>query len=391
MLDKLRRLGKKALSGVQCPLKALWHILKWFFTRRPIRILIGVGLLLVIYTVYRPPEDIISNIRLLDFLWRLLSWLFGSEVVRSILGLFSLLVCYCIFYWFRIRKGQFIVVSEFQVWGDLAQKFPEKGMTARLRDELMRLWNWMRVGDHLSLSAAASPDEGSSDEQRFERARQVLRDDVSLSLREQKQLLETHVTLQYKGISLEAIHTFVRRITGRELVITGDLMNHLSGLALLARTTDYGPWEVLVENSDSVTLGRGLQRLALRIITDMMQRFKPKLERGYTLLQIKARELKDYDQALILAELSFLAAPDSKKAKRNLGTAHNDIGVELALMERYEEAIAKFEEASKLNPQFKEAHINLGNAYKEVEKKQDRDKALREAERIREKQPKLRS
>jgi len=270
-------------------------------------------------------------------------------------------------------------VSEFRVWGDQAQKFPEKGVAARLRDELMRLWNWLGKPANPSQSAVVSPDEVSSTEKGFARARQVLRDDVGLSLP------ETHVTLQYKGISLEAIHTFIRRITGRELVITGDLMSHLSGLALVARSTDDGPWEVLIENS---ALGKGLQKLALRIITTMIQRFQPTLERGFTLLQIKARDLQDYDQALILAELSYQAAPDSNKAKRNLATAHNDIGVELALREKYEEAIAKFKEASELNPLFVEAYINLGNAYKEVGKEQNGDKALRKAEKIREEQQK---
>ena len=338
MTARLKHPWRKILSVAQWPLKTSWQVLNWFYKDGLTRVLLGIVLLLEIR------RDFIEGRWLpFDVPRRFFSWLLGGAVVQSILGALSLLAGYgLVYYWISIRKRRFIVVSEFRVWGELATKCPEKGVAALLRDELMSLWNEMRAPD----SAQDSSDTTSSDRPR-------LPDDGGISLP------ETHVTLQYEGISLEGMHTFIRRTSGREMVITGDLVGNPSEPMLVARTANEGSWKAQVKNSD---LGDGLQRLALQIMTTMTQRFQLESARTFALLQIKASELREYDLALRLAKLGWLAAPDTDITKGNLAIAHHDRGVELFINEKYEEAAQHFEEAVKLKPDFVEAYDHLGLA-----------------------------
>lgn len=414
MLGQLKDLWKRVRSGAVWRLETLWHAFKWFFKAGPTRLLFGVGILAAFYLAYRLPADF------LDQSWpyfnvprRLLSWILRGTAVRSILGVLSLLVLYSLIYLFRIWKRRFIVISGFRVWGELAQKFPEKGVEARLRDELMHLWGDMRALGAKERWVKNRPGADSNGERdSFEGGTVELEDGV-LSLP------ETHVTLQYEGISLEGMNTFVRRFAGLEVVITGDLISHLSELVLVARAANYGPWEVvikkydkavfretdlkiemnvinviepehwemLVNRPDSDTLKLGLQWLAFLIMTGMANRFQPKPERAFALLQLKARKLGEYDLAIHLATLGWQAARDAErnvdKAKRNLATAYNDKGSALGNKEKFIESLPSFLHALEWDPEFELAYNNLKLAAGAVEDKEIADKALEEAEEIR--------
>lgn len=343
-------IGKRVTNIALWPLKTTRNIAKWVFGGGVPRLTLVVGLVAIIYAAYRLPADFLDrNWPYFGAMRRPLFWLLRGTGVQSILGALSLLVAYSFVYWFFfIRTRRFIVVAEFRVWGALAKEFPDKGVAALLRDQLQLVWHAITVSDvaeHAPLGSAATEPR--------------LPDDGGLSLP------ETHVTLQYEGISLEAMNTLVRRTSGREIVITGDLMENSLGLTLSARAVGLGSWDVTVGKPHSDTLPLGLQRLAIRIITAMTNTFQPSA-RTYALLQMKAREVQDYEEAFRLAKLGLAVATDLETANWNLATAYNDIGVELAMKAQYREAIPKFEKATELNTTFKEARENLAGAYEEI-------------------------
>lgn len=356
-------LTKRDVNGVMRLVSASWRLLSWPFKGGANRIVFVVGLAAIIYAVFRLPPDFIDlQWPYLGALRRPLFWLLKGTGVQSLLGALSLLVGYGLLYWFFfIRKHRFIVVAEFRVWGNLKKEFPDKGVAARLRDELLGLWN-----------AIISPEP----EEPQGRTEPRIPDDGSLSLP------EAHVTLQYEGISLEALNTFVRRLTGREVVITGDLVSNSTGLLLAARTADLGPWEVVVEKQIPDPLPLGLERLAIKIMTAMTKRFQPYSARTFALLQIKAREVQDYNEAFRLAKLGREVATDIDTANWNLATAHHDLGVELANSGRVLEAINDFRKATELNPEFEEAHTSLANAYELVGDKRSAQEAFQKAEQL---------
>jgi hypothetical protein len=246
------------------------------------------------------------------------------------------------------------------------------------------------------LAGKESPSSSGPELQSFE-SEGVQLGDLSLP--------ETHVTLQYEGISLEAVHTFIRRTTGCEVVITGELMIFQGGFMLIARTTHDGPWKISVHFRDShseipVTevverdhwklsvkgtdvdaLQLGFQRMALLIMTTIAPRFEERPERVLALLQARARTLGEFDLAIQLAKLAFTAAHeggrDEKVVKRNLATAYNDKGIELAKVAQYPLAISLFKEAFELDPRFEQAQRNLRQAEDAVSEESIADPAIK--------------
>lgn len=365
-----RPLWKKVVSTTLWPVKASWNLAKWFFIGGPPRFVFGVAVIVAIYASYRLPADFLDR----DWPYfgavrRPLFWLLKGTGVQSILGALSLLAGYALIYWvFSVRRHRFIVVAEFRVWGTMVSEFPNMGVAARLRDELMRLWEGIISPELAEPWTQTTTADTESEPTRppgvghFIALTELPRlpDDGGLSLP------ETHVTLQYEGISLEAMHTFVRRTSGREVVITGDLFRNSTGLVLAARAGPIGPWEVVIEEPSSDTLQLGLKRLAVRIMTSMTKTFQPNSARTFALLQMKAREVEDYDEAFRLAKLGRAVATDIDTANWNLATAYNDIGVELAVKGDIREAIPKFRKATELNKKFAEARENLAGAYEEI-------------------------
>jgi hypothetical protein len=334
---------------------------KWVTKGGQSRLLFAVGFLLLLVLATLLPAGFFDRGWLyFDIVRRVFLWLIRSTAFRSIVSPIVILVGYGSVYWLFVRRRLFIVVSDFRVWGELAERFPQKGVEARLRDEIMRLWDELRAsvsGQHPEKASAFGKPAPIA-------PKPTLRGGVATGL----SLPEAHVTLQYQGVSLEAIHTFYRRIMGLEVVISGDLMEHPSqGLTLAARTVDETPWEVSVNDNDSEALAIGLRKLALRISVSYSQRFLPADVNTFVFLQEKARQLED-ELVVRLAQLGFDTASDEFKlvAKENVADAYNSRGVWLARKSRYREAVKEFEEALALIPSHQDALENRARAYKSL-------------------------
>ena len=367
--------SKNTLQGSRRTGRALQRAKTWLFNKGPTRLVLGVGLVGTMYAAYRLPAGFFDRNWLhFDILRRCLLWLVRSTAFRSLVGPLLLLASYFFTYWLFIRKRRYIVISEVRVWGALEKDFPPKGVAARLRDslmslqdELMKLWSEMRLPEREKPTKHAS--QGASP---------ILFEDEGLSLP------ETEVTLQYEGFSVEALSTFVRRFTKRELVITADVSKFRSdSLLLVGRGADDGPWRVAVAGLDSAALDLGLRRLAVRILSGFAERHLSKEANAFVLLQTKAREIEDYDQAFHLAQLGWGAAPDTEIAKWNLATAYNDCGIGFGEKDEYPEAILNFAKAIEYNAKFEEAYRNLARAYEAVGDEENRAAALKNADEIR--------
>jgi hypothetical protein len=351
----------KRVSGLPLlPFRVVWGISRWIIRGGRVRILFVLGSLLTLLLAAFLPVGLFDRSWLyFDILRRSLLWLVRSTAFRSIIAPIAILAGYGFVYWLFVRKRLFIVVSDFRVWGKLAERFPQKGVEARLRDEIMRLWDELRA-----VVSGQQPEKASVFGKPAPiQPKPTLPGGVDTGI----SLPEAHVTLQYQGVSLEAIHTFYRRILRREIVISGDVMEHLQGLALSARTFDETPWEVSVKDSDSEALAIGLRKLALRIAISFSRRFIPDDVNTFVFLQEKARQLED-ELVVRLAQLGLDAASDEFKlvANENVALAYNSRGVWLAKKRKYREAVREFQQALDLVPGSPDARKNLEWAYKEL-------------------------
>jgi hypothetical protein len=365
---------------------AYLYSLKSIFKRGPAHLLPCMGLLAAItYAAYwLPPGFMDQSWPHFDVLRRSTLWLVRGTAFRSLAGPLLLFVTYAaIYYWLRIRGRRFIVVSDFRVWGNLEKKSPAKGVAGRLQDELMRLLADMRSSD------SDFPTESS----RAVAASELQRDDLEPHppLGESFAPPPTQVTLQYEGISLEGLHTFIRRTSGREVVVTGDLFAHPNGFVLVARTENDGPWEVLIQSLDSISLGIGLQRMALRILTTLAQGFLPKEPNNFVFLRFKAEELEEYNLVVRLAKLASNAIylksastnDDVTTAQENLADAYFKRGLWHFKKGRFQPAKRDFIEATEWDPNdFLEAWEKLAEANHKLGLTVEAKSALSEANRI---------
>lgn len=377
--------------------------LEAFFLKAPRPTFLFFLLLMAIWIGYQPASLIDNTWSHFQVFQRALLWFLRTTAVRSIVGPLLLFVGYGLFYRLWLGRRKFIVVAKFRIWGQARDKerFPDNGVEARLRDELKRLWGELRaLRAEESLAGSGDVSDGETDN--FGKGEIQLQGDLSLP--------EANVTLQYEGISPEAVHTFIRQFTGVETVITGDLIVNSDGLKLIARTIYDGPWEIAVNtdsaskgvttevierefwkislDSNSEALGVGLRRMAFMIIARIVPKFQTKPETAYALLQTKARRDGENDLALHLAELGLQAAREGGRdetiVKRNLATAYNDKGVELAQQESYEQALRKFVRAFEVDPKFDRAYKNAKQAAGIVEPESIGIEAMRRVDEVRE-------
>lgn len=356
-----------------------WNDFKSFFKELPSAVVFAVILGVVAFVASRPATSIEAPWPYFQVLQRHVLWLVRSTAFRSIVAPLALLVSYGAFYYtFGVRGRRFIVVSDFRVWGSLEKKTPAKGVAGRLQDELMRLLAEMRAP-----KPGLPPERSMADS-----ANRSLKAGTPKSKPELGGgfVPDTQVTVQYEGISLEGLHTFFRRYTKREVVITGELLNHPNGFLIVARTKDHGPWEILIRSLDALSLRIGLQRLAIRILTTLSQGFLPIEANNFVFLQFKAIELEEYDLAVRLAELALDAAPRRYKneGQRNLAAAHIVKGFWLTEKNQHKKAIVEYEKATESFPQSWQAWNNLGLAYKELGEKEKSDDAFRKADKAKE-------
>src|SRR5207245_11391917 len=131
-------------------------------------------------------------------------------------------------------------------------------------------------------------------------------------------------------------------------------------------------------------LGLGLRRMALRILTTYVQQFLPNEANAFVFLQFKAKNLKEYDLVIRLAELALEAAPDEYKSEgeRNLAAAHIVKGLWLTKKKKHRIAILEYEQAAEWFPESWQAWNNLGLAYEEVGEKEKSLDAFKKAEEI---------
>jgi len=391
----------------------LMSALKPIFSKAVRPSILFVFLLTAIVIGYLPASVIDDPWSRFQVFQRELLWFLRTTAVRSIVGPLLLFVGYGLFYRLWLGRRKFIVVAKFRIWANAKEKekFPDQGVEARLRDELKRLWGELRV---LREESVAVPGDVSDSETESLGSGEIqLQGDLSLP--------EANVTLQYEGISPEAVHTFIRQFTEVETVITGDLIIDSKGLKLIARTNHDGPWEITVEvdaasevvttqviereswkilvESDSEALQVGLKRMAFMIITRIVPKFQTKPETAYALLQIKARRDGENDLALHLAKLGLQAARaggrDDTMVKQNLATAYNDKGVELIRTayddkgvelirkENCEPALRKFVRAVELDPEFDQAYKNAKQAAGLVEPESIGTEAMRRVDEVR--------
>jgi tetratricopeptide (TPR) repeat protein len=270
------------------------------------------------------------------------SWLiekfWSIAVFNTFIGIFTLFLILGGTYWIylALRGRHFLVIAPFRIWAASPALFLSEGLASRLRDEIARL--------HLEAG-------------QLERGRGLaLFHDVPPPIPPQ-------LSLQYAGISPEVAVSFLRRICGREIVVTGDLCPHGDGLLLVARhSSGTTLWEVAVVNSYDAALREGLQELAVRVVIDGASRnCRYSVADALLARQLKAMEQENYDEALRQAKLGVLAVPDHHIEYFNLGFAY-------AGKKQYDEAIAAYDRALSLDPpdsQIADVLTNRGIAHGE--------------------------
>lgn len=300
--------------------------------------------------------------------WELLAWmierLWGVAIFNTFVGAFALFVIFGGAYYLRVRKRRFLVIAPFRIWSEPLSPFLGEGLATRLRDEVARLHlDVLRFEDYRARVLRAQP---SGIRPRFH--------DVSPPIPPQ-------LSMQYAGISPEAMLSLLRRLCVREAMITGDLCRRGEELLLVARRSPgLGLWEVSAETRQEPLFQEALQELAVRIVLDVESGEKKSasarkespvevggaIANALWLRQIEASERKDHDEALRQAKLALIAVPDHYIQRFNLGVAHAD-------KEQFDEAIDAYSDALRLNRredqrevlQYANALNNRGIAYAE--------------------------
>lgn len=274
-------------------------------------------------------------------LWKL-------PVVNSVLGLFFLLLLYGALYWLFlvVTRTYFIEIAPFRIWRDPVPAYLSEGMASRLVDELLRLQQDVREHGR----AAGSSRSGL----RFHRVRFL-------------PPVAAQVTIEFKGISPEALNAFLRRLCRRHVLITCDLIDLGSSLRLLGRSARAGPWEMEFPRFQGTGLFRkALQEFAVRAVGDVQPASCKALANALAYKQWEAYIDKDHAEALRLAKLGLVVMPEDAVQFFNLGSAHQESVAETddydQRSRKIELAIAAYREAIEVDESFSSAYADLGIA-----------------------------
>ncbi|MCI0724477.1 MAG: tetratricopeptide repeat protein [Acidobacteria bacterium] len=252
------------------------------------------------------------------------------------LGVLVLLGMYVILYWLYliVFKKRFMTVAPFRVWGRLGRAVHGEGLAARLSDELMRL--------QLETVQQSPPRDYREEEPSFYPS-------------EIEFPGPAQVTVEYEGISPEALNSFLRRLFKRQDVITGDVVRSGTGLLLVARSPRGGPWEKYVNNDSVSDVQAALQEIAVRVISGLQPRAKSNIGNALVARQRKAIDEGNHDESVRNAQLALMIAPDS-------AIDHYNLGIALAKKGENDEAIAAFRKAIRLRKgEYPEAFNSLAN------------------------------
>ncbi len=261
-----------------------------------------------------------------------------GPVIQSILSVLLFLAIYSLAYWLFLLAGnlRFISIYRFRVWGSLAHIFDGDGIATWLGDEVRKLQGEMK---YVRIS-----DPGSRGEEKpsFYRRGKIEIEVPSPAM----------VTVQYKGISPDVLNSYLRRLFGRQEMITGDLIADEAGFFLLIRLGDVPPWDVQTQSINTLALHHALQEMAVRVISGLWPQTTEMLGNTLVARQLKADEERNYDESLWQARLAQIVAPASETTYYNLGVAFGRKG-------QLDEAIEAYHKALTINPPNPEALINL--------------------------------
>jgi hypothetical protein len=243
-------------------LKTFWHSLLWFLKDSVARLALGLALIIALYAMARLWQDFATGaLCLLKGFWRGLEWVLGSEAARSLLGVFTLFWLYGLGYrYLFLRDKLFITIAPFRVWGNLRSAFLGKDIAARLSDELTQLQREQR---EVSTDAGVTPVIAGGG--RSLAAKPAPSPAVPLHVEQ----AVPEVGVQYEGISPEAVNAFWRRFFDRRVLITGDVIPTNGGLLMVARSVRHGTWEAQAQTRDASALHAAVEELAVRAIIDL--------------------------------------------------------------------------------------------------------------------------
>ncbi|HEX5758181.1 MAG TPA: tetratricopeptide repeat protein [Thermoanaerobaculia bacterium] len=229
-----------------------------------------------------------------------------TTVFTSIIGVAALSFIVASLYWLYLVacKRRFITIAPFRVWSNQAPSALGEGLAARLGDEIARLQREVK-------------ECGKADDPKL-RAREALFHNNVF-----EPPAPAQVTVQYAGISPEALTSYLRRKFKRQELITGDLLPQGNTLLLVARALSAraGPWEVSVPNAYSLQLREALQELAVRALIDLQPDIRQAIANALAVRQLKAHDERRQKEELTHARLALIAIGDHPIAHHNLGTA----------------------------------------------------------------------
>lgn len=275
-------------------------------------------------------------------LWKFVSGvgndIWETAVVRSTVGLGVLLGAYSFVYWLilKVKGTYFLQVAPFRVWKKDAEPYLSEGLAARVADELRRLQ--LDIRDHGAPAGAAVAD-------------------LRLHELSQPPPAAAQVTIEFKGMSPDALNGFLRRRLRRYDLIMGDLFPGTDGSRLLGRSSGGDAWEVKGPKAfDGAELDDALRAFAVRAVVAVRPQSDRALANALAYRQGEAFDAHDHGEALRLARLGLLALPDEAAQHYNAGVAYQNLDL-------HDEAIVAYGEAIRREPKMAAAYNNRANAY----------------------------